>query len=394
MSRPRKPAPPPPPPPAPLPIGKSTSGAIRICEQCDSDYNLSQGYAYVTLHDRTSAWADMPALHAAGTKVLAYKNIIMAHDDWLMGGMLAGQCNPSWFLTRAGQRMTSKTWRGLAPDGGQNWLMDIGNPDYQDLWAQSVIAACKAHGYDGVHMDDANDGFSMGPHLRYGATDWRWPDKYPYSAQTWITFEGQGYSQSYDAAMESFLANVGPKLKAAGLIAMPNMKVMDFWTPHGQAKWQKWCAYCSGACDEYFSKGGETALDDKGIRHSYSNINNGWQTKCRLMELAELDGGKFLGVFTTTPDDKQSMHYALASWLMHWNGSSESALVYQPNPIGLDPWNAEWTLQLGKPLALKYALVAGEVYRRNFDYGYAVINTHPTQNLNGIPPLDAQIVLV
>lgn len=389
-----EPAPTPTPTPTPTPSGISTVGAIRICPTCDSGYNLNQGWAYVTLHDRSTAWADMPTLHSAGAKLLAYKNTSFVTDDWpAVAGMGYAEADPSWFLLRNGERIRSVGWK-------YETLMDIGNVDYQNKWVENVIRDCKAHGYDGIHMDDVNDGFSMGSHLNYSGT-WYWPDKYPATSQTSITFPAQGFSSGYQNAMESFLKNVGPKLKAAGLIAMPNLKVGNYWTLDGVSRWQRWSDLCSGACDEFFSKGGSGSTKSDGTRQSYSNVNGNWANKLRLMELTEQKAltdpkaGIFLGIFSTTPEDLQSMRYARASFLMGWNGAAKSAVVFQPNPMSLDPWHEEWTQDLGHPMTARFTVVDGTtaVIRRNFEKGYAIINTHPTQSLNGIPPLDAQVVV-
>jgi hypothetical protein len=70
--------------------------------------------------------------------------------------------------------------------------------------------------------------------------------------------------------------------------------------------------------------------------------------------------------------DTRSMLYARCSFLMEWDGVSESALFLDPNPLSSDPWDTDWTFDLGKPLEAKFR--AGGVWHREYERGEVYVS--------------------
>src|SRR5919109_1048148 len=78
------------------------------------------------------------------------------------------------------------------------YLANVGSASYQQQWATNVIGADKRLGFDGTFMDNVLADVS------WWAPAGVYPSLYP-SDSAWQT------------AMTSFMAHVGPQLKAQGL---------------------------------------------------------------------------------------------------------------------------------------------------------------------------------
>ena len=203
--------------------------------------------------------------------------------------------------------------------------MDVGDASYQQAWLANVLADLRSAPWDGVMLDDVNQSETW--HL-CGRTIARYPT-----------------ADAYTAASESFLARVGPALRAAGFMAMPNIALDDWWTQNGLARWDRWVSYSSGAVQEYFSKWGRDDsrwLTDDGT-------HNDWSGRQALFARTEAAGKTFIGVTYAPSDDVRSMRYARASFLLDWNGGP-SALAFEPTtPEAQDPYFADWTTDIGAP---------------------------------------------
>ena len=58
--------------------------------------------------------------------------------------------HPDWYLKNtSGQRFTFRHYSWM-------WAADIGNPGFQQKWADNVLAEIGDKGWDGVFMDDTN----------------------------------------------------------------------------------------------------------------------------------------------------------------------------------------------------------------------------------------------
>src|SRR5262245_20531029 len=178
-----------------------TVGTLRICQGCAAAGDLSR-YDYVVLHSDQAGL--IPAIKAKNprAKVLVYKNASATYTwaqsggaDWArlpsgVGYVDAGLRHSDWFLTdTSGHRIQFSDYADM-------WMMDFGNPQYQQAWLQNVLADVQANGWDGVMIDDvnANQSYHLG-----GRTIAR----YPTAAQQ-------------QEAMRAFLAAVGPGLTSRG----------------------------------------------------------------------------------------------------------------------------------------------------------------------------------
>jgi hypothetical protein len=324
----------------------SAIGAVRICTDCAQTSGDLSRYDYVVLHS-WDAWR-IPALKAANPrlKLLVYKNASMTvsyavrngkdHDSPAgIGYVYADRNHPEWFLRdRAGRRIESGAYHDL-------WLMDVGNPEYQRTWLRNVAAEVVLAGWDGVALDDVN----TSPAYHAGE---RTVAAYPTDV-------------SYAAAMRSFLARVGPALRARGKLALPN--IATAW-PSGPRYWRDWIRFTSGGILEYWTKWGSGAADHF--------TGDGWAYRQQFLRLTQQAGKIFLGVTYAPKSDVRSMAFARASFLLDWNGGP-SALIFEPSsPEAQDPYDPTWTVSIGTPRGPKIAV--GGAWRRDYSGGIVVVN--------------------
>src|SRR5262249_17045519 len=141
--------------------------------------------------------------------------------------------NESWWLHTGtpASRANRITFNGNT----DTWAMNIGNTTYQNKWASNVIAEAKNNGWDGVFLDNTNST------IYYHHTPWTDGRELPSDS-------------TYSAATKAALANIGPKLTQAGLLAMPNI-CCNADNP-GSPFWNSWIQYTSGGFDESFPRPG------------------------------------------------------------------------------------------------------------------------------------------
>jgi Hypothetical glycosyl hydrolase family 15 len=325
-------------------------GTVRICTDCAASGGDLSRYDYVVLH-AWEAWR-IPALRRANPriKLLVYKNASMTvsyavrdGSDYQtpagIGFVDADRNHPEWFLRDAGgRRIESRAYHDL-------WLMDVGNAAYQRAWLRAVLADVVRDGWDGVALDDVN----TSPDYHAGE---RRPAAYP-------------TDRAYAAAMRSFLARVGPGLRARGKLALPN--IATEW-PTGPRYWRDWIRFTSGGILEYWTKWGSST--DEHF------TGEGWAYRQQFLAITQRAGKIFLGVTYAPKDDARSMAYARASFLLDWNGGP-SALLFEPSsPQAQDPYAATWTASIGRPRGPKR--LVGGVWRREYTRGVVVVNPNET----------------
>jgi hypothetical protein len=274
-------------------------------------------------------------------KVFAYKDMSSTRsyacrngqDDALLpagvGYCFANSSHPDWFLVDDQARRCE--WSGYAG----SWQMDVGNPDYQRLWLENVLAELRRHGWDGVTIDNAmvsiTDGYCAGR---------RFP-KYPTQA-------------AYQAATRSFLAYVGPRLRAAGFEVIPNIQAHGSLA--GVDVWRDWLQFTSGGVREYWMRWGNAGSHFGG---------QGWLELQQIFEEVQRHGKLFLtGTPTDGSEDVRSMRWGRASFLLGWNGG--------PAGFGGGNWHPEWTIEIGTPTGPRYQV--GTAWRRDYTEGTAIAN--------------------
>jgi Hypothetical glycosyl hydrolase family 15 len=219
------------------------------------------------------------------------------------------------------------------------WAADIGAKGYQDAWAANVTAALKSDEWDGVFMDDVN------PTLRYHYSVGQ-VAKYPSDA-------------AYSAATKSFLAEVGPQIKAAGELAIPNM---GSWSDYSGVV-TSWLPYVSGGMDEMFTKWG----DKPGVGY---RDEAGWQRQLDEVKATAAQGKLFLGISHSSAGDRAAARYGFATALLGGNGKTEFDLSADYTH---QTWFPEYNVDLGAPRGAEHPNAKG-VHVRSFAHGLVVVN--------------------
>jgi hypothetical protein len=329
--------PPPSPPPSPT-IFKNTqsTGDIDCCN------NIVDGETYGTLVLAPWMHADATRYEAAGIRTFLYKDMSSARE-YTRGhaiqatGVRIEDMRPEWYLLDSnGQRCT---WEGYNQPGNEHVQVDVGNAAYQQKWAETVIAEAKQYGYKGITIDNAQADFST-------YCPGRVFPKYPTVAEQ-------------ASATESFLAYVGPRLKAAGLLVIPNIQSL-----HANPYWDEWTKHTSGGLMEYWMRWGGPGQSLWGDRM--------WLDHVAIFEQQQAAGKMFLcGTPTDGATDVRSQRYGRASFFVGWKG--EAGATFSSSTA-----NQEWRLEIGKPVEER-RLYATNVWGKRYDDGIALVNIGSVQ---------------
>lgn len=247
----------------------------------------------------------------------------------------ADTAHPDWFLKdTSGKRIV---------EGSYDWvyMADLGNAAYQDAWVTTVVNRLNSGPWDGVFMDDVNT-------TAMYHTD---PSKialYPNDA-------------AYQAATRSMLAAVGPRLRAAGKLAIPNI---GSWSGAPDVA-KDWLQFVDGGMDEMFAKWSTTP--GVGYRPAID-----WKTQVDEIRTTESMGKRFLAVTQAGSGDAQAERYGWATVLMAAQSKNTSYLA--ATNYNADPdWLPEYDAPIGDPTGAATALGNG-AYARKFTNGLVVVN--------------------
>jgi Hypothetical glycosyl hydrolase family 15 len=322
--------------------GASTVGELAIDTGQDAYLGNTGRYAYVEINDYE--YGRVAAIHAAKAgRVLLYAQTQTegpnscqydARPSYGVSYCWANQYHPEWFLlNKSGQRAMYTDYA--------LYMMDMGSPSYQQQWADSEIATAKRDGFDGVYMDDVN----LSPGHGTDGTLAKYTDA------------------QYEAAVQSFVAAVAPRLKAAGLIVSANVGNSNPWDTNALAESEQMARNLSIYNHEFWMRWQEGTPLMTGTE---------WLTSVQMMEAIEGTGTPFTALTYGSIGDITAMRYARASFLLAWNGRAGSALMYRPDPDLVDPYSPDWTTDVGTPAGNRYALGIG--WRRQFSGGTVVVN--------------------
>ncbi|HEY2600288.1 MAG TPA: putative glycoside hydrolase [Thermoleophilaceae bacterium] len=296
-------------------------------------------YGLMILHDYDRRV--LPRLRARnpGLKVLMYVDMASSDPrdpsgrmDWA-GYADATARHPGWFLRgRRGRPLIFK-------DYPTSRLMDVGNRSYQDAGAARVIRTATAAGFDGVFLDDAN------------------------ASLRWVLAGGSAACVTYpttpqwQSAVYSFLSNVGPQLRRAGLLAVANIGGSTI-TP---GLWEQWNGPLDGAMEESFTNGG--AGPD-------TLANGQWQGKLSHAVWSE-EHGK-IGLDHAVTSKRRGARYGLATMLLAAGGEN---LFSASTDYSHEVWWPDYAIAgaLGSPLG-RYRVLPNGVYRRDFANGVVLVN--------------------
>ncbi|HSW36936.1 MAG TPA: putative glycoside hydrolase [Candidatus Saccharimonadales bacterium] len=312
-------------------------------------------YKYVILED--SMYASVPAIKSAnpGTKVLVYKNVAATRNDCQYDShrssgvsyCYAKTNHPEWFIKdSAGNPFAFCDYSLL-------YWMDVGNSAYQQQWLSDVVSNAKADGFDGVFMDDTNT------HPGHCKDNGGLVSALP------------SYTDmAYGEAMKAFIANVGPGLKANGLLAMPNISA-DPWTSWQEDDALAMVPNISVFFREHFM---HWTPDNPSVFK-----DNEWAAVEKQMEDVGRTGDYLANTYSdNSTQNENTMVYARASFLLAWNGSSASAFQYHVD-CQCDSYNPIWAQDIGTPSSARYQV--GPAWRREFSGGTAIVNPSSSQSV-------------
>ncbi|MEA2146663.1 MAG: hypothetical protein QOG59_2250 [Solirubrobacteraceae bacterium] len=222
---------------ASLPAAADASGVVQMNRETylySSTLPIAQeanSYQVIVLQQTDAA--KVPQLKAANPslKILMYQAILAAtkvSQSWTTctSGTSVAVNNPSWIL---------KDQYGQPVSGAMNdYLMDVGNPGYQQACVASASATAKKDGFDGVFWDMVNA--SLVWTLPSGVTVPQYPN-----------------DTAWQAGMYSMLAYAGAQLHSAGLLNVANIGGSSI-TP---GLWQQWSGPLDGAEEESFTDSGK-----------------------------------------------------------------------------------------------------------------------------------------
>lgn len=267
------------------------------------------------------------------------------------GGMRAdGGDNPSTGV-QIGEAEEHEEWFLHDAEGNRLYYCDytevaaanIGDPGYQQRWLENVSARLAGDGFDGVMMDDVNTfpGHCLGskgtPIAEY-ETD-----------------------EAYGDAVVDFMAAVGPGLVDEGYIVAPNI-AMNPWDDTMRAQNVAMFPSISHQLREYWMRWDE----------SPNFTGDEWLQTLTLMEEAQDHDVPMLAL-TLGPGEEgvtAGQRYGRASWLLAWDGQSDSAWGYLDEAV--DPWSEEWALDIGLPTGPREA--EGPAFRRPYSGGTVLVN--------------------
>ena len=174
---------------------------------------------------------------------------------------------------------------GIRGIGGWTWATRIISSSGFPTWLPELLAK----GWDGVYIDNA----IINPvyYLQSGESI----PKYPTQA-------------AYQAATDSFLADVGPQIRAAGLQLVPNLGAAD----GNGALFARWAADGTGVTRELWAAYGVDGSPLAGWD---------WNRMMEQIDAVQADGKTFLAISYGSAGNVRLQRYARASFLLGWNGT-------------------------------------------------------------------------
>jgi putative glycosyl hydrolase-like family 15 (GHL15) protein len=336
----------------------STGAAGQLRMAIDSNADLSnpsltaQRQGYVVLNAWQTDTLQRIKDANPNVRVLVYKNLTASRADSSTGLYSTGVSyqqadnqHPEWFLkNQSGQRISFNDYPSL-------WAMDVGSASYDQTWANNVISELQTKGWDGVFMDDTNTTM-----------------KYHYDRSQIVKYPTDS---RWQAATESALAYIGPRVQAAGKLAIANIGSWGEYPSVGRS----WLQYLSGGMDEMFVKWGTTAGS------GYADQAR-WSTQLNSLQYAQQHGKDFLAITHSAHGDAAAARYGWATVLL---GAQRHANYAMASDYTSESWFPEYDYRVGDPTGPE-STDANGVHRRVFTNGIVVVNPTSIQltgNLNG-----------
>ena len=308
-------------------------GHVRVAIDSNASF---PNYAWTAGHEQVvvlPSWdlSQLYALKAANpnVRVLMYKNVSAASSSFSGDGDISSgvsyeqAASNGWLLQNTnGSPFTFQGYSWL-------WAVNVGSSSYQQAWATDVLSELRSAPWDGVLLDDVN------PTIRYH-----------YCVSCVAEYPSD---TRYAGAMRSFIENVGPRLRAAGKLAIANL---GSWSAYPSVV-DPWLKYLSGAMDEEFVKWG----DQPGSGYAGPAT---WAIQLQELRHTEKAGKLFIGITHSSNGDEHAAVYGYATELLAGDGKAEFAMT--GNYSG-EPWFPEYDYELGSP-AGAYSEKSSGVYER------------------------------
>jgi len=326
-------------------------GALRW----GTSYPTASGYdryAYVDV-----GLGDAAKAAAQPGSSLVYTSGTSVRDDW--GGINTGvplseaRANGWLLTTSSGSYLMNKAYGA--------YVADFGSAAYQQRWISNVSGFLAQTGADGVHIDDV---IADAPSLTGGV----YPAKYP-------------NQQAWENAQVSFVAAVGAALRAKGyyvLVQANGRKTTATGFANDSAQttsdfFSRLAPLVDGVLSEYWMETPADKLNPKLRTSGTSDWDQHWDTWLDLIDGVQGRGADFFTLMYgsgSTSAGIAAMRYARASFLLDWDGGG-GAVMFKTTDTS-DPWNLEWTADVGQPTGDKYRVGVG--WRRDFTGGTAIVN--------------------
>lgn len=248
--------------------------------------------------------------------------------------------HPDWFLHDA-------NGNPVPASSPQSYLMDIGNPAYQQACIQHAATLAKKWGFDGVFWDGIDS-----------VLNWELP--------VGVAVPEYSSASTWQAAMFSFLTNASSQLHATGLQDIGNLCRLDL-TP---GLWAKWSAPLDGSEEEGWTDAGGGLAQQDPV----------WAEKLANVAWSEANGKYVLLHSYSTTETGNT--FGLASMLLVANGHA-SYSTSNANYTSAEATYPEFTTaqQLGAPAGGARQLSNG-VYERAFSNGIVLVNP----SSHSVPP--------
>jgi hypothetical protein len=280
--------------------------------------------------------AEVPRLKAANPalKILMYSDVLLSRtSDTKALTTCTSYANdrsshPSWFMTdQHGQPIVDASYPG-------DYLMNVGNPAYQQSCVAHAISLARGYGFDGLYLDDVTAW--VGWALPAGTTVPAYP-----TASLW------------QSAMYSLLSYAAPQLHAQGLLVVGNLGGA-ISTP---GLWQRWSTPLDGSEDEAWAESGDPA---------------DWYAQMVNVAWSEANGK--LTIVHTHLQTEAANTFGLASMLLVAQGRT-SYSTSNANYTNSEAWYPEYRVAqaLGSALDPTPSLING-IYIRRFAHGLVLAN--------------------
>lgn len=242
--------------------------------------------------------------------------------------------HPTWFLhNQYGQPIAENTY------SNQNYLMDLGNPAYQQACAARTAQLAKQYGFDGVFFD------GIAASLKWDVPAGTTVPEYPTDT-------------AWQAASSSFANYAVQALHSSGLFAFGNL----CGTTITAGLWQQWASIFDGSMEESWTDAGQ------GLAQQV------WAWPQKLADVAWSEAHGKYTILHSYNGTQAGNTYGLASMMLVGAGRTSYA-TSNTNYTNNEAWYSAYTTaqSLGAP-AGAYTRLSNGVYERTFSNGIVLVN--------------------